>query len=1463
MEQPLDRHDEHPRLDTRDSGSFSSRPPLTFSTLRELKGDASPQTAQPVSPIMSRRTSLDSDRFSTVSGLTSYYPNNPTNVNPRPAYVAPFGASQVASEHQSNRRVSSDEEGDFERKDDVQFSEPALALVNAFLDQLLYSFLLTARSTSLLALRPAITEVLKHRLAKDAIASAEDELAELLAGGDDEEEMESNQKLAEKNRSWDLELVWKRTRLRVMVYMRLGEMEDEDEQRYVKEEQLFHGSERRFSQSSGLVSWAAAIFLTSVLEYVAEQTLQVAAAAANTRARRQSRAQRMANGGTGTQAHGYLVVEAHDVEKVALNSTLGRLWRTWRKALRNNAAPGTPTHRSSASIGRRENMISAMSQRRSSFGTAHEGSVVGESRPMSRDEKDDLAEVEYPEHVMAANIPLPIGDTTRDIDEIVIPGLAPDPDDDGIDAQASSEPYSEFELGPLVPLPLGDEKRDVDEIEVPGLARDPDAEDDDTETVTEKDTVRRNSFAGITMHRTEHGLPTPEHSNPESPTQASMSPIGRQRSMSLPTPARTPLLKEDFVQNSEAEDAADEAFDETEVGAGEKSPDAVGGAEDEKSGAIFPWMAAGAATVTAAAATAGAWVLGSNNTETEQSAQPEQSTVDLAAPAAQARISNGLSGLIQSASQEDVGRHEQARSNDLLDVKKDSSQQSLSDKDIEELDKRKSLVDIKSMMIVNSPSAPASGQESPQKPLSPMRSESSSSYAFGNRGVSEEEGPEDVIGVARTADVPATLAPGAPSATSPKEDTQEARGTSNRPARLTLGESSRTVEIPANQDQPLTPRTLQRQFLDLTSESEAPEQGEQNRSPPKQSQRASLANGAQQSPSLASSPYRSSFNAPVEKNGTTAQQNKSSPDSHVQDHPVIQRMASLKSNEPKSPRSPKPATETDKAAPLTSASIRGPEDFDMFVQGVDTLKYTLTPENVRYDPVSATNPFQNADTEASQGPSNVVYARKNSSPKAASPVEMDATSSRVGRSVVPKQARTSAEEETRSSKRRSISRPSAANTSTHRKSGLMAREPRVMTESTRDFADFIRSTGPQKDTTVVPILANASTTSLHSLRSAHINGAVNSRSSSPSGDRRRSLSRPSGEEAAVPPVPPVPARPKNTMQPRGPTSVSGGSAELIDFIRSGPDEVGKHRISRTVAPFRTTMDSDQFKDLSDRISTERAADLKANTSAPSEQSTAASLRSSSQRTSANSRSALLSGPVPANQTAHPAYSGQPQKLTENKKKSQDGERKRFRSKDPYAMYDMDDDEDEDEDLLTSLPKQTRNDMSLMDFLNNSEPPSSAPPQPLINPNSAQARNIINNARTNGLNSQRSVSGPEARARSVPNSGAPRSGYTSPAVSLPSRQGTRNGSITSATGRPPKMQARGGAKDISMNDNVRDLANFLRTGPPEDPDSAPAPVVGRGVSSREAEKAKKKTERKKTGSGFFGRSKKKNTYLDMP
>ncbi|KAK3066232.1 hypothetical protein LTR53_017509, partial [Teratosphaeriaceae sp. CCFEE 6253] len=441
-----------------------------------------------VSPIMSRTPSVASDRFSVVSGLTANHLAHPANANPAPAYVAPFGATQVVSEHRAaHQPPSSDDEDGNVSKEDVQFSEPALSLVNTFLDQLLFSFLSTARSTSLLALKPAVTDVLKARLARDAIASAEDELKELLSGGDEEEDLNTKQNAAEDRRRWDLELVWKRTRLRVMVYMRLGELEDDDEERYVKEEELFQGSERRFSQNSGLVSWAAAIFLTGVLEYVAEQTLQAAGNAAYSRDRRQHRSTLTT---TSSDEQKPVVVEEHDVEKVALSPTLGRLWRTWRKLLRSSSLTATPNPR--GPLGRLSN---------ESIGRSHspnggvEGSINGDNARAIR--LDDVPEMEYPEHVLASNIP----------------------------------------------LPLGDRRRDVDEIEVPGLARDPDAIE-----MAEGDAAsvgRRNSFTAPSDFRNNGGLPTPDSTSSVEKGQIMEKPIfRRQRSSSVPTPARTPTVGE-------------------------------------------------------------------------------------------------------------------------------------------------------------------------------------------------------------------------------------------------------------------------------------------------------------------------------------------------------------------------------------------------------------------------------------------------------------------------------------------------------------------------------------------------------------------------------------------------------------------------------------------------------------------------------------------------------------------------------------------------------------------------------------------------------------------------------------------------------------------------------------------------------------------------------------------------------
>ena len=1467
---------------------------------RTLREDEYDLNHQPVSPIMSRSPSAASDRFSTISGVTTYFPANPTNVHPAPAYIAHFGANQVVSEHQaSKQRPSSDEEDEGPNKEDVQFSDPALALINAFLDQLLYAFLSTARSTSLLALRPAVTEVLKHRLARDAIASADEELQELLAGGEDEEKENTQKNTGEDRRKWDLELVWKRTRLRVMVYTRLGELEDDDEEKYVKEQELFHGNERRFSSTTGLVSWAAAIFLTSVLEYVAEQTLQVAGQAAFKRTRRQT----SASAATGAQTPDQVLVEEYDVEKVALNSTLGRLWRTWRKSLRNNGAPNSPTQHD---LGRtsidRSNMVSAMSHRRSSFGTAAEGSVAGDYQPtkfpvgMSR-AIPDVPDMQYPEHVLAANIPLPMGETRRDVDEIEVPGLARNPDSD-----------------------------DEDEIKDTSMAAPP---------------VRRNSFTAGHKYQTTGGLPTPDSSNPQSPKDASQRPaMTRLRSKSVPTlnrmftsAART-LIPGAYPETPAVEEEKEliapekEKFHAEEMAPHKRASQDVSKLLDD---------------------------VAENKPVEETEAQKEKSEHHGLVGAAVAGVA--AAGAAAAAMVYGSRQEEQDPSTDGVVAR--------SDRDIQELDKRKSLLDIKSMMSPGS-SIPGSGRESPyevresqrvtvSQPATPPTvvrtgsNESSKSYTLGDKDKKhvvreppatrqhmpeQEMQPEDrardnsAVGIAQNADVDG----GKPSMTAQKlmadRDGEQARDATpttptSQPSRLVLADlpvnkSRDSPTIPKATESPKSPQEfLQSRSLSYTSKSQDPIEAaekprlaspnEQTRANPpaaRSPNRASapgpiLTNGAQQSPSVEESPHRQSWTAPIEKGvirpkSVPVPQKRGSKD-EVQEHPVVQRMASLKRNKKEGEAEPKDGA-------LTSAAIKGPEDFDMFVQGGDTMKYTLTPETVRdsvselqavyemymSDPVQASSqnlyPSARSSQQAIEG---APSQRKRSSPPAPPPID-----TRQGRSQTSKPATSSTprkddDNDPDRASRRSISRPPPRNISAHRRSGLMAREPRVMTESTRDFADFIRSTGPDKEQPIYPIVTNRSTTSLHSLRSQSANGSL--RSHSPGGERTKSLTKSVMEAENIPPVPPMPlpGKGRGSMQPRTAKSGTQSNSDLINFIREGPDQNGQHRISRSVAPFRNTMDSDQFKDLGDRTSTDRPLDLRLNTSVPSAPSLksagASSQKSVSNRTSTNSRAALLNGANGANgasQSVHPAYSGQPQRLAAP---GAGGEppRKRYRNKDPYAI----DTDDEDGDLLTALPRNKRQEESLADFLRNNEPPKDNGPRPIARGGPAEARSVMNKARTTSMNSLKAANAEQngafaqnGRTRSMQSTTGPRPGYAASVRSVQSnksassnRQSHIGNQATGALGPKksmPKMEARSpGSKDTAQlkafhQSNTADLADFLRSSGPQGPQSAPAPIVGKGPNPLLTGNEKPKKEKRR----FFSRkpkSMKKATYLDMP
>ena len=254
------------------------------------------------------------------SSLTS-----PPAVSPYPAYIALSAASQIVNTDRADRGYL-EGQGNKLEYDTAIVAPGAVALVNGFLDQLLYSFLASSRSTSIAALRPAIQEVLKPRLAKEAIQGADEELEGYMTGGDAEELLAFHGGQSFRG-DYDLNLIWRRTRLRCMVYTRLGDMEEEDEETHLEQEEESVQGRRRLDRDIGSISPAAAIFLTSVLEFIGEHAMSLAGEAAYNRF--QTKGPR--------SEHPRAVVEEIDMEKLAFNGTLGRLWRSWKKRVRSSS----------------------------------------------------------------------------------------------------------------------------------------------------------------------------------------------------------------------------------------------------------------------------------------------------------------------------------------------------------------------------------------------------------------------------------------------------------------------------------------------------------------------------------------------------------------------------------------------------------------------------------------------------------------------------------------------------------------------------------------------------------------------------------------------------------------------------------------------------------------------------------------------------------------------------------------------------------------------------------------------------------------------------------------------------------------------------------------------------------------------------------------------------------------------
>ncbi|KAI0861595.1 hypothetical protein F4860DRAFT_503218 [Xylaria cubensis] len=378
----------------------------------------------------SRAQSTSSDRPSTiaVTGLMS----PPLSVSPEAAFIAASAASQiVTNDHDSYLGTWYDQVGIEPAAETALVSNGALHLANNFVDHLLFNVLATAKSTALTSLRSAVVEILKPKLAKDVINSADEELREYLGGGEIENLTRSSAAAAA--RDWDLELVWKRTRLRCMVYSSLGDMEEEDEDSYIEQEHLEGEVDDVLTE---LVSPAVAIFLTSVLEFMGEQVLIVAGQAAFSRLRVKYEKELQ----NGTRQPGdisdRIVVEESDMERVALDRTLGRLWRAWKKRIRSPTEPNysRPFSRSSTS----------------GFGAYHQRRESNATETATAPPSNELNTVTDDKLNHSGSIQDRALDPVRSENESLDPSMIPLPDSD-IEATYSDEEESEGEDLPSRP----------------------------------------------------------------------------------------------------------------------------------------------------------------------------------------------------------------------------------------------------------------------------------------------------------------------------------------------------------------------------------------------------------------------------------------------------------------------------------------------------------------------------------------------------------------------------------------------------------------------------------------------------------------------------------------------------------------------------------------------------------------------------------------------------------------------------------------------------------------------------------------------------------------------------------------------------------------------------------------------------------------------------------------------------
>ncbi|KAL8875374.1 MAG: hypothetical protein Q9198_006260 [Flavoplaca austrocitrina] len=570
---------------------------------------------------------------------------------------------------------------------------------------------------------------------------------------------------------------------------------------------------------------------------------------------------------------------------------------------------------------------------------------------------------------------------------------------------------------------------------------------------------------------------------------------------------------------------------------------------------------------------------------------------------------------------------------------------------------------------------------------------------------------------------------------------------------------------------------------------------------------------------------------------------------------------------------------------LATPLVKTPEvdetqrSFEKLIKSDETIQYTLTPQSVRETDSldspryshSRTETAELADFIRSSGPTSLEGGRPATSRSIVSLKGLNGLRSSLTATSKAPVVQGLAPVRDMPSSPSQYSRPTTA-----RSAKGPPRDAKPKSENTEDFADFIRSTGPD----VVEISdsgkdKNAMMPSTKKPRPTKAMLANNRTSSAASTGKKITKANPSLSKSpppvASPPTvaspqpatsPPPHTRPVPKLQAREPTYGPEYSIELLKFLQEGPandQERERDRLAVPAAPAASIVPQNPRvpANLRNRYSDNTRSSIS---------STQDSAYANKSIRSTNSRTGLLD-------SSRGSYGGSPP-LSQRAFRFDDppqAARKQRRAKDPYAIDT--DSEDEGSDLS---PKPNNQEESLIDFLNSTPPLSD--PKPII-PSAFDDMPDLT-ARSNKINKKASDMYKQRNARAAASAtpgirtaaqaptSSPQRGRASKSAA-PSTQSpqlpplnardisphlmssytpssTANGTASASTA-PRKVKPVGTAR-LDHDDNTRgmsDLADFLRNSEP--PTQVPKEMMA-GQASAEEKEAEVK--------GLWGRFKKR-------